>query len=739
MIKPSDDDDTNTVEGHKFYHNSVAHMVSQKQARDRLRHHGNSAWHEDLDETDDSFLSAASASDLELSHPVERLSFEMWVSAPTDQERALHYYAGLKSEKLASTPLEDLAGWRLSFPHLEKLVNRGMRLNNCDLILLDTSLKLMQEFPPRHSKLGVGLELKFPKALCTPDSGQGAVLRDWICTTYMYREGVLVSEPAREECQVSEHWKVRPFFQSKWWASTFTSLTEARKVAEDSKDPEAIELANEQSRKFFQGLTIMQEISAHQYVDGWPRDKRTRMAILLWKFSQAPADSAGAATWQNLIAPPERLTTNSPPPSGTDMDLPHLSMDSIVSPGIHSFNNNNQFVSQNNMQYSMYPDGLDEELCHDEFMGLKPDQIHDFGHLQPSFNVSSPQGYAGVDPSLHDTFNLTHGSLSGTVDDHQTVKGNLFELPHTQTNTRSGIHGQVLDDDRNPRHQSQDRPLSRFDVTTHQVLQEQLNANEATPDASAPQSPITKSEPSPALPDTLHGRTWSQQLAEDEIMLQILAAQQQQRHAELQPGQPWAPAIDKHEEALRNALLAASAMSDLGRTSHLSQTPRPQHSFSNATDEQHRHDEPHWMSPMPFRPILQSYHTFPAVKNDEHFHRLSFGVEHHEDGLSLSQPLPHLDGHRFIDHQLSAVSAPADFLHASCESHDEVTRGLPRAHNEPDPNLPGAPELYDGAQRGSMTDRISSSFQTHSLSSIAPEDLHLGGSFVEVSMEDVQG
>ena len=637
---------------------------------------------------------------------------------------------------MPSVPLEDVAGWRLSYPHLNKLVDRGMQLNNCDLILLNTSFRLMQDFPPRHSKLGIGLELKFPDSMLWWDSNEDADYKKWACTTYMYREGVLISESTREECQVSEQWKVRPFFQSKWWASTFTSLTEARKVAEDSKDAEAIENANTHSRCFFQDLSVMQEISAVRVHSHWnpmqEKKQRTRLAILLWKFSQAPGDSAGTTTWQNLIAPPDRVTTNSPPPPETDMDLPPLSMDSILSPGVVSFHNNH-FLSPHNMQYNVFPDGMDEELRQDGFMGLKPEQIHDFSHLQSSFNLASSHEYSGVDPSLHDTFDLPLINVAPTAGIDSMVDDHMFQAPDTQMSTRSTINEQIFEDDHSNDNHSETRPLSRFDVTTHQVLQQQLQVEDTIREGCVSHSPQIKTEPSPELysvPDQIRGIQQAQ-------IERIHDMQQQHRDAHVSPFQPWSPPIDEHEEALRNALLAASAMSDLGTPRHPPQTPRPRHLF----DDRQRHEDPHWISPMPFRPSLQSYHSFPSMRTDDHFHRPAFGGEHHIDGMSLSQPLPHLDVPGFIDQQLSAVSAPEDFLHASSEGndHDESVRGYARAHSEPDLSLASEVDLSYGAHHagmGTMADTIDVTLQAHSLT---PDNPHLGGSFVEVSMEDVQG
>ncbi|OCT50287.1 hypothetical protein CLCR_06754 [Cladophialophora carrionii] len=716
-------------------------MVNEQKARSRIRQQSVTAWGDDLDDVDDSLGAGGPNTDSDLSHPVESLNFEMWVSSPVDQERALHCYSKLKSDKLAAMPLEDLAGWRLSFPHLTTLVDRGKRLNDCDLILLNTSFKLMQEFPPRFSKLGIGLEVKFPDPLLWPESLGDVDLKMWTCTTYMYRDGILISDPTREECQVSEHWKVRPFFQSKWWASTFTSLTEVRKVAEDTKDPEAIEHAQEQSRSFFRGLSIMQEISAVRCVGRWQmkQDKRTRMAILLWKFTQA--DGAGTTTWQNLIAPPDRVTTNSPPPPGTEMDLPPLSLDSIVSPGNGSFESNNQFLSQHSMQYDVYPDAMDEELCQDGFMGLKPEQIG-FSHLQ-SFNMSLHE-FAGVDPALHDTFDLQHGAVRTTVANQHSFNGTLLEPPDAQAGLQSDMNGPLFDHHQavTSRH-TQDLPLSRFDVTTHRVLQERLNAEDSRHSASTSHSPSVRPESSPRLPSDVPEPRWSQQLEEDEKILHILAAQQQQQQqgqlAQTQTRQTWPSQVDEHQ-ALRHALLGASGMTTVGATPGHHRASPGQHQFSSIGDQQQLHDERHRISLMSFRPPLHSYHSFPGIRSDDNLHRVSYGSEHHGDGLSLSQPLTRVDGHHFLDHQLSAVSAPEDFLRAS-NPLDAGSRDFTRAHSEPDTSVSAAGEYFSSSLHEVMTDAVGDSeLQAHTEpSSLGPADTTVGMSPVEVSMQDVHG
>ena len=270
-------------------------------------------------------------------HNLTRLSFEMWVSLPNQMDQALHNYTRLQSGNSTSGPkcLEDVRNWRTMFPSLRPIVETWPTSEPCDIVMLEAGFCLMEDFPPKFSKLGISLELDFLHP-SSNNSASLAGLTDWSCTTHMYQHGRLIKEVTHDDCHVAGLGRVKPFFESKWWASTFTQLTEKRKIAEDSKSDGTLELANEASRNFFRGLTVMQEISARTkkggvskgiWTDAAPRPKR--MAILLWRFSQTTADYVGTTMWQKLIPPPDRLSTNSPTPL-MELGLPPLSMDSLM-------------------------------------------------------------------------------------------------------------------------------------------------------------------------------------------------------------------------------------------------------------------------------------------------------------------------------------------------------------------------------------------------------------------------
>ncbi|KIX07368.1 uncharacterized protein Z518_02021 [Rhinocladiella mackenziei CBS 650.93] len=684
VIRPSDEKDTAPTEGHKFYRNSTKPVVNQEKPLGRSIQKEESFIEDDSDFDNGARRAGTSAASL-TNYGVQRLHFEMWVCPPSDWEQALHNYTRLQSLKLMSVPLEGVMNWRQSFPHLQPIMDDWSRANSCELILLNASFHLTEDFPPRHSKLGISLELDFVNGDWS--SKRGVKLEDWACVTHMYCDGHLIAKPSREACRSSRQGRVEPFFQSRWWASKFTSLTEARKRAKDSNDPGAIQVATEQSRNFFRSLTIMQEIRA---VPSQPADytntqkpNTRRMAVLLWKFSQAPPGSVGTTTWQTLVPPPDRLATNSPLQPVAEIELPPLTMDTIVdySPRVNSFGSDNHFLSQNNLPYGLYSDAMDEELCQDGFMFLKPDQMTDFGHLPPSFDMPSGQGRmsdTSIGP-VNETFDISQGDWNTPVENHPVEVDNTFEISRllkqesSFSNVQYAMDGSV--DNRQPSHEHfDDQPLTRFNVKTSQVLQEQL-CTEDHPRATALYSPQIKGEPDTEQVEKIRSHLWSQD--DDDEMLHETAAQQQRNQA----NQSW-NLIDEQDEALRAALLAASAMSDLGIQKP--QTSPNRHEYGPLSPE--RHDESRWEPPLAFCPTLHTHHHFPGIGDGEAQLSVNHTVvaEHmygdvltHSQGTGLSQQQPSQHGERPISGSLNVEDLPLNRASAGASS-------LVRPHSEPD-------------------------------------------------------
>ncbi|GAB1204077.1 hypothetical protein APSETT445_002726 [Aspergillus pseudonomiae] len=249
------------------------------------------------------------------------LSFDMWVSAPGQPERiesAFHIYTRLQGDQRhpGAPPkrLEDLSNWRSSFPHLNAIMADANNPPSCEIILLEANLELMDDFPPPGSKLGIQLELDFTQ----PPNGDALTnqMENWSCNTYIYEEGHNIFKERRNLPRQQSN-KVKPPFESSWWAKRFTELTELTQGTQGN------EAADRQMRDYFRTLTAVQEIRAtpssrrvsNQYPDNSP-DGSKRMAILIWQFRRTRPNEVGTTTWRRVTPPsPDRNAIPSPKPA----------------------------------------------------------------------------------------------------------------------------------------------------------------------------------------------------------------------------------------------------------------------------------------------------------------------------------------------------------------------------------------------------------------------------------------
>ena len=428
-------------------------------------------------------------------HQVSKLDFKMWVSLPDKidkMEEALHNYTRLQSNCSTTEPtmLENIKNWRSMYPRLGEIVNNWTPSERCDVIMLDASFQLMGEFPPRGSKLGISLELDF----LDPLSSNYKSLQDlhvWEQATTIYHHGCKFKEEWYEKCHTVRTGQVKPPFESKYWADRFTDLTDRKLRAEDSKNEAAIEAANERSRSYLRHLTVIQEIYGSQ--SGSPVMPRKRMAILLWKFSQAQRGWAGITTWQRLIPPPDRMATNSPPPT-QEMALPPLAMDTVMDMAMNGTNlDQYDFLGHFDPQqaYASFSHDFDQELCQDGTMMPKysPGTANQLAEMQASFALDSVQVTSSQDMHNMQPYQFELPLHPHYLDGHgvQAPSSNFSEAQHHHESQVSRdeeheqheqSHGYVENeyDDEPPN--SAQHPLNLFDVNTHKMLQEQLGQND---------------------------------------------------------------------------------------------------------------------------------------------------------------------------------------------------------------------------------------------------------------------
>jgi len=270
------------------------------------------------------------------SHTVYGFNFEMWVTAPHQAhqiDRAWHEYTRLQGDRhrpgAPPMPLESLPSWRTAFPHLSSLTSGANSALDCDIILLDASLKLMDDFPPPSSRLGISLNLDFGHPIAGDVSMIGQ-MQNWVCSTYIYENGQTILESQHDLPNPSST-QVQPLCESSWWAKRFTQLTQNKQMDEDAGRHN---VTDAHTRRYFRSLTAVTEIRAttpnrrmsnQLHTEG---GEEKRMAIVLWKFRQTRPGEVGTTTWQKLVPPPDRTIANSPR-AAPGIDLPPLSLDGL--------------------------------------------------------------------------------------------------------------------------------------------------------------------------------------------------------------------------------------------------------------------------------------------------------------------------------------------------------------------------------------------------------------------------
>ncbi|KAJ5893378.1 hypothetical protein N7495_005069 [Penicillium taxi] len=377
---------------------------------------------------------------------IHGFSFDMWVSTPQQANRidkALHAYTRLQGDlrqPAPSMPLENVSGWRSSFPYLSSLIDDMNSPPDCDIIMLEVNLELMADFPPPGSRLGIQLDLDFGH----PTAGDVHMVNQmdkWTCSTRIYEEGRELRE-TYHDLPNPQSTKIKPLFESQWWARLFTELTQDKRIAEDSGQTDSVHATDERTRHFFRSLSAVQELRAtppssrrlSNQFQPHHGEESERMAILVWKFRQTRPGEVGTTTWRRLIPPPDRTTTNSPRPN-SGVDLPPLSLDSILlnnkhSQSIYQAPQPHDLIHQNQSQsqWPLYPSS------HDNVANM----FNSSGHLDFLSSITKPEDDLGDKTAVTSVLDSFSASLAPEVS-HPTSLGvssggpvmlNVHDLPN---------------------------------------------------------------------------------------------------------------------------------------------------------------------------------------------------------------------------------------------------------------------------------------------------------------------
>ncbi len=633
LTEEKDRADGQTANG-GFYENSIEHAVERRNGRSAVEHSSyrdrDSGVHPD--NLPPASRTLGSNTCTIGAKRVTGVNFEMWMSPnQSNMDKRLHDFTSLQTTRdlprCDPSPLEDIDDWRSFYPCLAATLDGKGEVAELDIIRIETSYKMMSDFPPPKATLGLRLELDFGHNSCEE-------LYDWTCTTHIYRNGIPVKQASHYRLE-AKYGMIAPPFDSMWWALTFIDRVEQKKQAEETGEREAYNTAQQRAQKFFSELTAVHEIRARSQADSdsqHTRPERRLVAALLWKFSIAPETYVGTTSWQRLLPPPARVTTNSPAPYQQEISLPPLAIDKIVDSLQHPTDlstSKDLLVGQSNDSFQDYEAVLDDSTTmlghHDFEMAFKEDEIANFATLQSSFMSSNQGAHKGQSYPTMDHFDYDmqlHGlSTPSHHDAFQPASSNIFEAPHMNGNDfleahqeQSQRHMYELDqefehcvDD----HQTQRRPLANFDHNTHNMLQAQL------------------AEPRPAY--------------------------------------------SKHEEesdgTLKASLAAASSVSDVGN----SHTLLPEHPSSQAEAKLEHMSAPWEDASSVHRPEL---HTQPSFTS-----HASYTAAHHESELDATPGSPTVNLNACDANSQIAVVLDGHEYKPAAASSPEIRRLL-EMHNQ---------------------------------------------------------
>lgn len=583
-----------------FYENSIAHKVQQRQSERHSAYPGHDS-RIDADHLPPPSLTLRSNASMIAGDRVSGINFEMWMSPnQSNMDKRLHDFTSLQTSRdlprCDPTPLEDVRSWRSLYPGLAAILDRNEQVPRFDILMIETSFKMMSDLPPPKATLGLRLEV---------DCGQrsGGELYDWSCSTNIYSNGVPVKQASHHRLEAK--WgSVTPPFESMWWALTFMDKVEQRKQAEESGRRDIYRATQERSHEFFNQLTAVHEIRARSHLgssSSSEKPERGVVAVLLWKFSMASDPYVGITSWQRLVLPPARITTNSPH-NQHELSLPPLAIDSMVEglpPPVDGDGDEDLLGDERSGRYQEYHASLDDPhslLNHHDFdMAFKDEDIANFDSMQSSFLPPSHGEHDshGFPPLDHFDYDIhLHGLSTPSYHHHlyPSASTNLFEthpvnpndavIPQQHQQPQHGsVYGAHPEFDHAVEDSTERRPLAHFNRNTHSILQAQL-ATEPTPD----------------------------QEEEDD------------------------------DETLRAALAAASAMSDLGHPS--------------TTSQQHDDPQPCPSTELKTGPISPTHWEEVALPTQQHHpearpqppsHQTSFANHPSRTHTSPSRHQPHLD------------------------------------------------------------------------------------------------
>ncbi|KAI4289760.1 MAG: hypothetical protein L6R35_000965 [Caloplaca aegaea] len=277
---------------------------------------------------------------------VNRLEFEMYIQSPLGEK--IHDYTSNQTD-IGAPPraLETVGNWRARYPRLNKYHEQNQL--DSEIILIESKLHLLAKYPPKGSTLSIGFKANMAgvigdrqwmtRADYYENNGQPVDMKSFYARNNI-RKSVPWDTPSVRHGNGSDVQLEIPL-QSTWWVQLFTRM--AARKQETQHDPYLRRQEDEWSRRYLQEMSIMQEVWVQPGLNG---ASDSRLAIILWDFSQTRTGERATTAWRELRPPPERIKVDSPSHSPSpplqhsmvlDSALQTLEMPQATSPNTERF------------------------------------------------------------------------------------------------------------------------------------------------------------------------------------------------------------------------------------------------------------------------------------------------------------------------------------------------------------------------------------------------------------------
>ncbi|KAL8653102.1 MAG: hypothetical protein Q9210_002299 [Variospora velana] len=243
---------------------------------------------------------------------VNRLEFEMYIQSPLGEK--IHDYTSNQTD-IGAPPraLETVCNWRARYPRLNKYHEQNQL--DSEIILIESKLHLLAKYPPKGSTLSISFKANMAgvigdrqwttRADYYENNGQPVDMRSFYAQNNI-RKSVPWDTPSVRHGNGSDVQLEIPL-QSTWWVQLFTRM--AARKQKTQHDPYLRRQEDESSRRYLQEMSIMQEVWVQPGLNG---ASDSRVAIILWDFSQTRTGERATTAWRELRPPPERIKVDSP-------------------------------------------------------------------------------------------------------------------------------------------------------------------------------------------------------------------------------------------------------------------------------------------------------------------------------------------------------------------------------------------------------------------------------------------